>query len=283
MGLLSFGVAAAAHLAQKGLVRFSARKVGTAAQQQRLLHGLLEAMMALLAVAVLVTRIGVDCLRPDLIVPHQRLIAAREERRPRSLNRQAHAITAMVFRHAAQRPHRVLKTFGKTLETLREANAHMLPVRMRQHEVVEQMRERRAVDGHAQVVHAREVRSAEAPRRVLLGEEDFLGRSAGRLPFFDTPLQRPKLAINELTRMTALQFLEECLGFPARTGFEQFLNFMPHRRERIGPSPIRSRRRLDRAPRWQPVGMPILPGRLTVHACLHRRETQRRLLAEPLP
>lgn len=85
--LLSFGVATRAHLAHKRLVRFPAREVATAAQQQRLLHRALEAMMALLAVAILVAGVGVDRLRFDLVVRHQRLIAAREEMRPRSLNR----------------------------------------------------------------------------------------------------------------------------------------------------------------------------------------------------
>lgn len=85
--LLSFGVAARAHFAHKRLVRFPAREVATATQQQRLLHRALEAMMALLAVAILVAGVGVDRLRFDLVVRHQRLIAAREEMRPRSLDR----------------------------------------------------------------------------------------------------------------------------------------------------------------------------------------------------
>lgn len=283
MGLLSSGVAAFAYFAQKCLIRFSAREVGAAAQQQHLLHGLLEAMMALLAVAVLVTRVGVDRLGRDSVVRQQRLITAREEVRPRSLDRQTHAITAMLFGHAAQRPHRALEPFTETLETLRETDRHVLPVRVRQHEVVDQMRERLAVDGHAQIVHAREVRGAEPTRRMHLREENFLGRPAGRLPVLDTALQRPQLAIGKLTGMPPLQFLEERLGFPARAGFEQFFDFGPDLREGIGPCPIRARRRLGRAPRRQHVAVPILPRRLAIHARLHRRETQRRLLAEPLP
>lgn len=145
------------------------------------------------------------------------------------------------------------------------------------------MRERRPLDRHPQIVHVREVRGAELAGRVLLREEDFLGRPARRLPHFDAALQRPQLAVVELAGMTALQFLEERLGFPARTGFEQLFDFGPDRGKRIGPRPIRSRRRLGGALRGQPIGMAILACRLAIHARLHRREAQRRLLAEPLP
>lgn len=282
-GLLSFGVAALAHVTQKRLVRFLAWEVATATQQQRLLHRTLEAMMALLAVAVLVAGVGVDRLRFDLVVRHQRLIAAREEMRPRSLNRQTHPITAMPLGHAAQCPHRVLKTTAQALETFREADRHMLPVRMRQHEVIDQMLKAHAADGHAQIVHVRKVGGAELTRRMLLREEDFLRRTARRQPVLDAALQRPQLAVGERARMAPLQFLEERLGFPTRARFEQFFDFGPDRGERIGPCPIRSRRRLGRAPRRQHVRMPVLPPRLAIHACLRRRKCQRRLLAEPLP
>jgi hypothetical protein len=249
MSLLSFGVTPFAHLTQKYFVRCLAREIGTATQQQCLLDRTLEAMMALLAIAVLVAGVDIDRLRLDLVVRHQRLITTREEPRPRSLNRQTHAITAMAFRHTAQCPHCVLKAFGKALETLRKANRHVLPVRVRQHEVIDHVPERLAVDGHAQVVHEREVRGAELARRMHLGEEDFLGRSTCRLPFFDASLQRPQLAVGKSAGMTALQLLKERLGFPARTGFEQFLDFRPDVRERIGPRPIRSRRCFGRTPR----------------------------------
>lgn len=144
------------------------------------------------------------------------------------------------------------------------------------------MRERRPLDRHPQIVHVREVRGAELAGRVLLRKEDFLGRSARRLPRFDAALQRPQLAVVELAGMPALQFLEERLGFPTGAGFEQLFDFVPDGGKRIGPRAIRSRRRLG-ALRRQPIGMAIVSRRLAIHARLHRREAQRRLLAEPLP
>ena len=172
-------------------------------------------MMALLAISVLVTRVRIDRLRLHSVVRHQRLIAAREELRPRSLHRQRHPIAAMLGRHTAERPHRVLKPGTETLEALRKTERHVLPVRMRQHEVVDQMRARLAVDRHAQLAHVREVRGAQPARQVLLREVDLLVRPARGLPVLDPPLQRPQLPIVELTGMTPLQLPEKRPGFPA--------------------------------------------------------------------
>ena len=189
----------------------------------------------------------------------------------------------MLGRHTAERPHRVLKPGTETLEALRKTERHVLPVRMRQHEVVDQMRERLAVDRHAQLAHVREVRGAQPARQVLLREVDLLVRPARGLPVLDPPLQRPQLPIVELTGMTPLQLLEERPGFPAICRFEQFFHFTPHLDERIGTRPIRTWQRLRRPPRRQHVRMPILPCRLAIHARLRRRKRQRRLLAQPLP
>lgn len=281
--LLSLGIAAIAQRAQERHIGFLARKIVAAAQEQRLLDRPLEAVMALLAIAVLVTRVGIDRLRPHSVVRHQRLIAAREELRPRSLHRQRHAIAAMTSRHAAQRPHRILEPFAKTLEALGETERHVLPVRMRQHEVVDQVLERLAVDGHAQLGHVREVGSTELARRMLLREEDLLVGPTPRLPFVDAPLQGPQLPVGESAWMAPLQFFEERLGLPARSRFEQLFDFVPHVRERIGTRPPGPRRRRLHPLRRQPIRVPILPSGFAIHARLRRRKTQRRLLAEPGP
>ena len=280
---LGVGVAPRAQIVQERFVLLLAREVVAAAQQQRLLDRALEAMMTLLAIAVLVTRVGVDRLRLDSVVCHQRLIAARELVRPRSLHRQTHAIRAMSRRHSAQRPHRVLEPVAETRETLREAKRRVLPVRVRQHEVIEHMVKGQTVDGHAQIVHDGEVRGAQPAGRMHLREENFLRRSARGLPFLDAPLQRPQLTVGETARMPPLQFLEERLGLPARAGHQQFFDFGPHVDERIRPRPIRPRRRLGRPLQWQPVRMPILACRLAIHARLRRRQLQRRSSSQPGP
>jgi hypothetical protein len=117
-----------AHFLQECHVSFWTVKVMAAAQQQRLLHRLLEAMVALFGVAVLVTLAGVDRLRLHAVVPHQCLVAAGELRTAGILHRQAHAVAAMHRRHAAQRPDRVLEAGAEALEAFREAKRDVLPV-----------------------------------------------------------------------------------------------------------------------------------------------------------
>ena len=240
-------------------------------------------MMALFAIAVLVARVGIDRLRFHPVVRHQRLITARELLRPRSLNRQRHPIGAMELRHAAERPHRVLKARAETLETLGKTERRMLPVRVRQHEVVDQVRERLAVDRHAQFGHVREVGGTQPTRRMLLREENLLGRSAGSQPVFHAPLQRPQLPVGELAGMPASQFLEERLGFPTRRRCEQLFDFAPHFGERVFACPVGPRQRLLRPLRRQPIRVPIVAARLAIHARLRRRQLQRRSFGQPDP
>jgi hypothetical protein len=240
-------IAARTHFAQECLVRFLARKVMAAAPQQRLLHPTLETMMALFGVTVLVTLPGVDRLRPHLVVPHQRLVPTREKLRPRRLHCQAHPVAAVLDRHAPQRPHGVLKTFAEALETLGETERHMLPVRVRQDEVVHQVRERLAADRHAQIGHVREVRGTQPARQMFLREENLLVWPARGPPVFDPPLHRSQMLLGELPRMAALQFLQKRLGFPARTLLEQGFDFAPDASEGILAGPVHARARLRRA------------------------------------
>jgi hypothetical protein len=68
------------------------------------------------------------------------------------------AVAAMLFRHAAQRPQRVLQTFGQCHEAL-AAEHHMgvLEARERQPEVVEPVLERLARDHDAEPAHVGEI------------------------------------------------------------------------------------------------------------------------------
>jgi hypothetical protein len=202
------GIAARTHFTQERLVRFPTRKVMAAAPQQRLFHCTFETMVALFGIAILVPLPGVDRLRPHLIVPHQRLVSMREKLRPRRLHRQAHPVATVFDRHTAQRPHGVLKAFAETLETLGKTERHVLPVRVRQDKMVNQMRERLAVDRHTQIGHVREVRGAQPARKMLLREENLLVRPARGPPVFDPPLHRSQMLLGELPRMPALQFLQ---------------------------------------------------------------------------
>jgi hypothetical protein len=193
-----------AHLVQERGVRVLAGEVVAAAQQQGLRHRPLEPVVALLGIAVLVTLPGIDRLRLHPVVGHQGRIPAGKLRGAGRLHRQAHTIGAVHGRHPAQGPDRVLETSAKALETLREAERDVLPVRVGQHEVVDQVRERLPLDGHAQVSHVREVGRPEPARRMVLGKEHLLVRPLGRPPVLDPPLQGPQLPVGEAARVPAL-------------------------------------------------------------------------------
>jgi len=99
--------------AQERLVDGSALEVPAAAQQQRLLQGPLEPVMALLAVAVLVALARLDRLALQAVVPQQTLVTLGERRplRPgRHCGRQP--IRPVQLRHPAQFSQRVLQPFA---------------------------------------------------------------------------------------------------------------------------------------------------------------------------
>jgi hypothetical protein len=190
--------------------------------------------MTLLHVAVLVRLVRVDRLALHVVVPQQSLITplkrvAVAARRHGGGQR----IGAMHPRHSAQLPQGVLQPGAQTLETLGEADRPRLPVRVGQHEVVDQVRKRHAAKGDAQVGAMREVGSAEPARFVDLGEEHFLGRPLHGPPLLDAPLQRPHLAVGEASGILCLQPGKQCLGQQTRVERQLFLDLRPHFREGV--------------------------------------------------
>jgi hypothetical protein len=146
------------HLPQQGQVLRPAGEIPTATQQQCLLHRLLQVPMRRFRVAVLVTRRRVRLLHHQAVMPRQLLVTSRELTLVRQVvHRRAQPIAAMPLGQAAQLPQRILQALAQTLETLREADRHRLPVRVGQHEVIHQVVERLTADGHAQLVHRCEV------------------------------------------------------------------------------------------------------------------------------
>jgi hypothetical protein len=119
----------------------------------------------------------VDRLALQPVVPQQRLvtplkgraIAARRDGRRQGVG-------AMHLGSAAQLGQGVLQALAEALEALAEADGAGLPVRVGQHEVVDQVPKRLAVDGHLQAAGVREVRGAQVAGLVDLAEEHLLGR-----------------------------------------------------------------------------------------------------------
>lgn len=197
-------------IAKVVLVRFAGGEVPAGAEHQLLIERPFEAMVALFDVAVLVPVPGLDRLPVQAVVLQQRLIPLGELRTRRARrDRGGEPVGAVNGGHAAEFRQRVLQPVGQRLERLGEAHRAGLPVRVGEHEVVDQVLERPAVDRYPQVRHVREVGRAQPAGRVDLGEEHFLRRAAHHAPRLDPPLERAELAIGEATGMFPLELPEQ--------------------------------------------------------------------------
>ena len=192
------------------LVRLATREVPAVPQHQLLVEGLLEPPVPLLDVPVLVPVPGLDRLPFQTVVPQQRLVPLGELRTRRARwDRGGEPVGAVNGGHATEFRQRVLQPVGQRLERLGEADRPGLPVRVRQDEVVDQVVERLAGDGHPQVRHVGEVGGTQPAGCVDLGEEHFLGRPLGGPPRLDPPLEGAELPVREHARVLPLELPEQ--------------------------------------------------------------------------
>ena len=224
------------------LVRLPSREVPAVPQHQLLVESLLEPPVPLLDVPVLVAVPGPDRLSLQTVVPQQRLIPLGE-RRTRRARRDGgrEPVGAVNGRHPAQLRQRVLQPVGERLERLGEADRPGLPVRVRQDEVVDQVVERLAVDGHPQIRHVGEVGSAQPAGRVDLGEEHFLRGTVGGPPRLDPPLEGAELSVREHARVLPLELPEQGQRLQPRVEGQPLDDAGPDVGEGIRVSPPRVR------------------------------------------
>jgi hypothetical protein len=233
---LPIGVELPEQSPQERLVGRSALEVPAAPQHQGLVQRPLELAVALLDVAVLMGLRRLDRLARQAVVPQQGPVTLGEGGpfRPRR-HGGGQAVRAVAAGHTAQFPEGVLQPFAEALVALGEADSARLPVRVGQHEMVDQVVEREAGERHAQVGAVREIARRQAARVMHLGEKHLLGRSLQGPPSFDVPLQGTELAIGEAPRITPLQVGEEGLGLQAGVEAKQFFEGRPDLGERVGP------------------------------------------------
>jgi hypothetical protein len=255
------------------LVLQPAGKVPTATQQQRLLQGLLETAMTLLAIAVLVTARRIGRLGRHPVMPQQRLVVGRELLGVALLvDGQGHPVRAVSLGYTAQLPERLLRSFAETGEALRETDHHGFPVRVGQHEVIQQVRERLPLDGHPQAVQVREVRCPQAAGFVGLAEEHFLGGPVPGFPASHASFQRPPLGLPILAGVFPLQPVQQGFGLERRLTLQQFFQPRPDVAERVDPgAPGVGGTRLT----GQLAPVAVFACGLAIHASLHRRVLQR--------
>jgi hypothetical protein len=258
-------------LLQEGGVAVAAGEVAAAPQHQRLVQGPLEAVMALLHVAVLVALARLDRLPLQTVVTQQRLVALLESLPPSHsrLDGRRQPIRAVQYRHAAEFPQGVLQPLAEALVALREAHRARLPVGVRQNEVVDQVGERTPVDRHPQLRAVGEVASGQPAGVMHLGEEDLPGRPALGPPPLQPPLQGPQLAAGEATGVATPQVVEEGLRLESGLGPERLLQFGPELGEGVGASPPVPVHGFDLAGKHAEPA--ILAGGLGIHAGPQRR------------
>src|ERR1022692_2610620 len=187
-----------------------------------------------IAVLVAMTSLGLLALQP--VEAHQALVTIRELCRiSHVVDRRREPVGAVPMRHFAQLPQRVLQPLAQALKTLGKAYRSRLPVRVRQHEVIDQVRKTLSLYGHAQLFHVREVGSAQPPRRMLLGKEHLPGRTFSRTPVLHATLQRAQLPVLKTAGVLPLQVLKDRLGLETSVIFKQPLNIVPDLNERIRP------------------------------------------------
>ena len=260
--LLSSGIASGHELLEEDLIVAPAGEITAASEHQGLVDGLLEPVMALFDVAILVGLSGLDRLAFESVMLEQTLVSPGEHLGFRVVvDRRRQAIGAVSRGDSSQFPQGVLQAFAEALEALGEADGAGFPVGIGEHKVIDQVVERLAEDGDAELGHAGEVAFGESPRLMDLGEEDLLGRPFEGTPPFDPSLQATELDVGETPRKTPLQVEEEGLGLEPRIEPEPFEEFGPDVLERILPGPPGMR---DSPLTGEQVGVAVLACRLLI-------------------
>ena len=94
--------------------------------------------------------------------------------------------------------------------------------------MIEQVIEWLALDPYPEAIHVREVRLTKLAWLVPLLEKHFFRWTLERTPLLHPPLQRSKLPVLKLTRVTTLEILEQRLRLKAWVQLQLRANLLPH-------------------------------------------------------
>lgn len=98
-------------------------------------------------------------------------------------------VGAVLSRDASQLPERLLDALGQCLKGFAKAHAYRLHIGVRQHEVIEQMRESLPVDAHLQIAHVGEIGLSSFAGNMHLLKDNLLLRTLLRTPLRNLALQ----------------------------------------------------------------------------------------------
>ena len=136
------------HVLKELTVLFAAGELPTTSQQQRLIDCGFEVTVRRFRIAVLVGLSGIDPLASQTVVGQQIAVSGLEFPRHRVVvHRRGKAVAAMPSRYTTECVQSVLQAVGECLERFGQADAHRLPVRVGEDEVVDHVVERLACDG----------------------------------------------------------------------------------------------------------------------------------------
>jgi hypothetical protein len=157
------------------------------------------------------------------------------------MNGCAAMIGTMLAGYTAHPPQAGLESLDEAFEALAEADLDGFDVRVRQHQVEDQVLEGDAAERDAQAVHVREVGLSCLARRVDLREDHLAARTVLRTPGSDLPLQRAYLTRQIATRPPLVEQPEQRRCLERRVSFELADDPPPVVVERAGSRFIRAR------------------------------------------
>jgi len=265
-------VAGIDQLAEEPRVLLAVGEVAAAPQPQGLVHRVLEVPVRRFRVAVLVRLADVDPLPFQAVVFQQLAVSLVEfPLVAKVVHCRRQTVAAVPAGNPAQLPQGVLQTRAEGLKRFRRAERDRFPIRVRQREVIRQVRKRLAAESHAQRVHVGEVGGRQVAGMMDLRKHDLLPRTLRRPPEADPALESSPLAVRELPRGLALQPAKQRHRPQFGLCLELLLDLPPYRGVGIGAGPPPAR---NHALRGQPLNRPVLACRLFVHARLPCREGQ---------
>ena len=254
------------HTSQEARVLLAAGEVPATTQEQRLVDGGLEVVVRRFGVAVLVRLTGVDPLPRQAVVIQEIAVAGAEfPRRRQVVHRRAEAVAAVLPGHAPEFPQGVLQPLRECLERLRRAHRHRFPIRVRQHEVVDEMVERPPRHRDAERVHAGEVGRGQVAGFVDLPEDRELARTVGGPPLPHPTLERAAVRIEEHAGVLAAEPVEERLGRELRLRPQLNFHLRPDGCEGVDAGAVRPRHLLADA--RQRLVIAVMASCLVGHPC----------------
>lgn len=233
------GVAGRHQLRQELRVLLAARKLAGASQQQGLIHSGFEVPVRRLRIAILVRLSHVDPLARQLVVRQQVAVASLKFTFGGVIvHRRGEAVTAMLLRHATQFPQRILQPVTQRFERFRGTYRDRFPVRVSEHEVVDQVIESLPGDGDGERVHRGEVGRGQLARFMNLPEDDGLVRPVQGSPPLHASLEGSPMRVEEASGMLLSEPVEEGLGVESRLGLESRFDGGPNLGKGIGPRAV---------------------------------------------